>query len=515
MILEILLCLLAALLLIITHVLYKKMNYFYDRNIPQLKPIFFFGHSYETVTGKKNNIDVMEREYRILKNEDIIGHLEAFQPNYMIRNPEYVQKILIKDFAYFHDRLVSDGEIKTPFDANLFLLGGNLWRAIRNKFSPLFTTGKLKYMYHSMADCGKNLISYLDKKDGMDVEITDVMGLFAMDVIGSTTFGIEPTLLNDPSSKFREMGKRLFDFNAFMMLKTLFLIFLPKVAKFLGLKGFFDIEATEFFYGVIRDSLEYRKREGFERNDFVQMLLQLKEKGRIELQIHDPADDYLKMDDKEQDVYEVEMSDNILIGGAFSFLFAGFHASAMTLSYTLFELSQHPEVVKKLREEIKERTGGGEPTYEDIKSMTYLEQVVKETLRLHPSAGVTGRVCTKEYTFPNGVTVVPGENLIIPVAALQKDPAYWTEPEVFNPDRWNSDFTPRPGTYLPFGDGPRVCIAMRFAMMEIKFAVALLIQNYDFKVNEEKTQLPLKLKPRAILATPDGGITFTINKISG
>lgn len=79
-----------------------------------------------------------------------------------------------------------------------------------------------------------------------------------------------------------------------------------------------------------------------------------------------------------------------------------------------------------------------------------------ETLRMHPTATVLSRVCTKEYTFPNGVKILPGEAVTIPALAIQYDPLYWNDPYDFIPDRF--DTTPRPGTWLAFGDGPRICI---------------------------------------------------------
>lgn len=79
-----------------------------------------------------------------------------------------------------------------------------------------------------------------------------------------------------------------------------------------------------------------------------------------------------------------------------------------------------------------------------------------ESLRMHPPATATGRVCSKEYQLPNGHKIMPGETILIPMSAIQNDPAFFPEPEKFNPDRFDVD--PAPGTYLPFGDGPRICI---------------------------------------------------------
>lgn len=77
-------------------------------------------------------------------------------------------------------------------------------------------------------------------------------------------------------------------------------------------------------------------------------------------------------------------------------------------------------------------------------------------MRLHPGSPSTMRVCTKEYKFPNGLTLLPGDPIIIPIYALHRDPNIFPNPLCFNPDRF--DEPTAPGTYLPFGDGPRICI---------------------------------------------------------
>ena len=77
-------------------------------------------------------------------------------------------------------------------------------------------------------------------------------------------------------------------------------------------------------------------------------------------------------------------------------------------------------------------------------------------MRLHPAAPTISRVCTKKYKFPNGLIVLPGDSIVIPISAIHRDPTHYIDPLHFNPDRF--DDIPHMGTYLPFGDGPRMCI---------------------------------------------------------
>nr|XP_024219261.1 cytochrome P450 9e2-like [Halyomorpha halys] len=132
-----------------------------------------------------------------------------------------------------------------------------------------------------------------------------------------------------------------------------------------------------------------------------------------------------------------------------------------------------------------------------------------KTLRLHPGAPSTLRVCTKEYKFPNGLTLLPGDSIIIPIYALQRDPNYFSNPLSFNPDRFDEPLVP--GTYIPFGDGPRICIGMRFAMLEMKFALSKLLLNYNIQLSKS-TETP-RMSPRGFLNIPLNGVKFLITKI--
>lgn len=461
--------------------------------------------------GKKNAADIVDEACAAFPDEEIVGLYQFWMPIFILKNPDLTERILIKDFSYFCDRSKPLGNEKSPENSSLFSLNGNTWRAVRYKFTPLFTSGKLKYMFNSIKDCGKTLTEVMKKNEEKEVDVSEIMCLFAMDVIGSCAFGMDISGLQNPDCEFRKKGRDLFFLTTIGNIKMLMLFMSPTLSRLLGIKGFFRQDLVKYFCGIITDSLEHRKKAGFERNDFVQMLLQLKEKGKIEIKVHDKQDDYLLMDKlgKTEDTFELELTDNILVGGAFGFLTAGFHASAMTLTFALYELARNPHVTQRLRQEIKEKLDVDNITYDDLKNMTYLEKIIKETLRLYPSVRFLTRICTKEYTLPNGQKILPEQIVFIPVSYIQRDPAHFPEPLVFNPDRF--DTPPRFGTYLPFGEGPRVCIAMRFALLEMKFALANLLANFDFKVKEGSP--PVELHPRTFLTTPKNGVKLLITKI--
>lgn len=161
-----------------------------------------------------------------------------------------------------------------------------------------------------------------------------------------------------------------------------------------------------------------------------------------------------------------------------------------------------------------------------------------ETLRKYPPAQVLIRVCTKDYTLPDGFKIQRGQRIMIPIIYLHVNPNIYPEPERFQPERFDPDSSLHSCAFLPFGNGPRICIgkhlllciiafisskynfifimhflaAMRFAMLEIKYCLAKLLMNYRFQINN-KTKEPLTLNPKALLTEPNENIIFNITKI--
>ncbi|XP_077854287.1 cytochrome P450 3A7-like [Macaca mulatta] len=134
------------------------------------------------------------------------------------------------------------------------------------------------------------------------------------------------------------------------------------------------------------------------------------------------------------------------------------------------------------------------PTYDTVLQMEYLDMVVNETLRLFPVAMRLERVCKKDVEI-NGMFIPKGVVVMIPTYILHHDPKHWTEPEKFLPERFSEKNKDNidPYIYTPFGGGPRNCIGMRFALLNMKLALTRVLQNFSFKPCKE-TQIPLKLR---------------------
>ncbi|KAM4813614.1 cytochrome P450 3A41-like [Urocitellus parryii] len=226
-----------------------------------------------------------------------------------------------------------------------------------------------------------------------------------------------------------------------------------------------------------------------------QKRLENKEKHRI---------DFLQLMIDSQNSQDKEpyqgLSDLEIAAQSIIFILAGYETTSSTLSFIMYLLATHPDVQKKLQQEIDETLPNKAPvTYDVLFEMKYLDMVVKETLRLYPIIERIERVCKKDVEL-NRVLIPKGTNVAIPIYCLHQNSTYWPEPEKFYPERFskkNKDSI-NPYVYMPFGNGPRNCIGMRFALMSMKLALIRLLQNFSFHPCKE-TQIPLKLRKTPFL----------------
>lgn len=180
-------------------------------------------------------------------------------------------------------------------------------------------------------------------------------------------------------------------------------------------------------------------------------------------------------------------------------LLAGRDTTAGTLSFCLFELSRHPEVVAKLREEIRARLGVGanaqEPSYTDLKEMKFLNAVLNETMRAYPVVPFNVRYSLHDTTLPRGggpdglapVGVRGNTRIVYSTMLMQRDPDLYDgadsknffDPGKWIPERWVSGWSPRPWQFIPFNGGPRICIGQQFATIEMGYTVIRILQAYE------------------------------------
>ncbi|CRL02226.1 CLUMA_CG015167, isoform A [Clunio marinus] len=413
-------------------------SYWTKRGFKQLQPSFLVGDALPLITLKTSLGEYFQEIYDKYKNNKIIGIYLFYRPVLVVNDAKLVQDILIRDFTYFHDRPMPVDEINDPLSAHLFNIAGQKWRDLRVKLSPTFTSGKLKGMFSIIRDCGQVLEDYLDKnmKSGVDVfEFRDLMARFNTNIISSVAFGIENDCINEPNHLFRRMGAKIFEPNFKNGIRGVFAFLLPKMFHAVKLKVL-EADVEEFMFSIVKQTVEYREQKNFSRNDFMQLLIQLKNQGFISVDKGEKNSE--ENDESNKSIKKLNF--NEIVAQAFVFFVAGFETSSSTLSFCLFELARHKEIQKKIQEEVDKVFKAAGPdgiTYDMLSDLKYLECCIDEALRKYPIVPSLIRTATRDYKIPDSDLVIPKDTaIVISVLGMHRDPEIYDDPMQYIPERF-------------------------------------------------------------------------------
>ena len=191
-----------------------------------------------------------------------------------------------------------------------------------------------------------------------------------------------------------------------------------------------------------------------------------------------------------------ELRDNLL-----TFIVAGHETTALTLSWALYLCAFDQSVQSKAREEAAAVLGNRAATQDDLGALPYITAIIEETLRLYPPAALVSRTARKPDRLC-GREIRKGDTVMIPIYALHRSHMLWDDPDSFQPDRFLGGTKPERFAYLPFGDGPRVCIGQSFAMQEAVIILASLLAHYRFECAWDNPPKPVML----LTLRPEGGV---------
>uniref|UniRef100_A0A1B6LYY8 Cytochrome P450 n=1 Tax=Graphocephala atropunctata TaxID=36148 RepID=A0A1B6LYY8_9HEMI len=476
--------------------IYAKIvyGYFKKRRIPFDIPIFPFGSLTSSAHLKKSFSCVLADMYTKYKGIKMVGFFSFWQKDMLITDPEMIKQVLIKDFDVFQDRGVYYNKQKDPLSAHLFALAGEEWKTLRIKLIPTFSSGKIKGMFHLFDRCASEMTDYVAmlKSENPSVDCQKLFFSYGLAVISNTAFGLESDALTNKDSTFVKMAKKMVAPTIGRMLSTI-LMFHSEIAKILNTRVV-PSDVSDFFMCVVKDAIRYREKNSVNRNDYLQLLIQLKDDTSTNIQGSD-----------------VRLSDNELAAEAFVFILAGSETTSSTMSFCLYELAMNAEVQTRLQDEVDSLQ---EITYESINGLEYLSMVVDETLRKYPPLGFLNRLCSRDYPVPGtDITIEKGVQVFVSIRGLHNDPELFPEPERFIPERFSRENKAniRPYTYMPFGEGPRFCIGMRFAKMSVKTGLAVLLRQYRV-LPTSSTPKQVKFEPRTIATTAAGGVWLSLRE---
>ncbi|XP_076303803.1 cytochrome P450 9e2-like isoform X1 [Lasioglossum baleicum] len=463
----------------------------------------FLGHMWPVYTVTKNATDHFESLYNQSKNYSMFGIYDLFTPALVVREPQLIKTVLQSNFSNFHKNGFQVSPKKDRLLAlNPFFAQGETWSTGRKRLTLAFSNAKLKTLFLGVMGVAKKqeafLVKHLKSKNKYECELKHFFGRFTAESVANAGLGVEGYSYEDnpPPNAFHTIGQNMFNPSWITSFLTTLAFVNSNLTNFLGIP-FLPKEMDRFFRGVVHENLAIRLKDPTARNDFFQLMIEM-----------------------ETSEGKSGINEEAIAAHTLSLFFDGFETSRLTLSFVAYQLAVHPEIQEKLRDEIKSiiAENNGEMTFEGLKDLKYMEQVISESQRHNSALIYLKKECTEAYelTGSDGLTVKmrPGMQVLVPITALHHDPQYWSDPKVFDPDRFSDERKQNieKMSFIPFGEGPRMCVGMRMAMLMMKCCLVSLLNNYKIELSP-KTTVPLKFSKYHFFSEPIDGFWAYISKL--
>ena len=234
--------------------------------------------NFGSVGFKEHLSDFMRREYNNFKDKGpAFGMYLLTNPGIVITDPELIKEVCSTSFEHFHERGLYVNEKADPLWKNLFTAGGQEWRDLRAKLSPTFTTGKIKMMLPIVTEAADRMVEYLKFEEitHESLEMKEIFASFTTEVIANVAFGLDIKCLGHPENEFRKITRNVFEPTKLKNFENFVIFSFPKIAKFFNL-GINSKHVIDFFMGTVRENMEYREKNNIRRNDFFQLLIDVK-----------------------------------------------------------------------------------------------------------------------------------------------------------------------------------------------------------------------------------------------
>ncbi|XP_075049198.1 cholesterol 24-hydroxylase-like isoform X1 [Mixophyes fleayi] len=435
----------------------------YDHIPAPPRDSFFFGHSPTILKVMKSNELVYDLFLDwVLKYGPVVRMNVLHKVTILVVSPDTVKEFLMspkynKDWVY--DRLSNIFGVRFMGKGLLTDRDYDHWHKQRRIMDPAFSRTYLIDLMGPFNDNAEKLVETLtERADGKrHVGMHDMLSRVTLDVISKVAFGMEMNSLEDDQTPFPKAISQAM--RALVEMRN------PLIR--------FSWEKQGFIKEVQKSIMLLRKTG---RECIAKRQKEIQDGAEIPVDI---LTQILKGAALEEGCDMEDLLDNFV-----TFFIAGQETTANQLSFAVMELARHPEILEKVRAEVDEVIGARRDIeYEDLGKLQYLSQVLKETLRLYPTAPGTTRALEKEIVI-EGVKISPNVTMVFNSYIMGRMEQFYPDPLVFNPDRFHPD-APKPYfTYFPFSLGPRSCIGQVFAQMEAKVVMAKFLQRFEFELVE-------------------------------
>ena len=397
--------------------------------------------------------------------EDAYGDVAYFDmgpmETVMLCDPTAIERVLVSEADRFRKPDFQGDALGDLLGDGLLLSEGDTWEKQRQLANPAFSMRRLAGMADRITGHSEDRLA--DWTEGDVVNVERAMTRTTLDVILDLMMGVElsEARVEEIEEQLMPLGQR----------------FEPDPLRFAAPEWMpmpddaeFDA-AVETLDTILDDIIAVRERTAGSGDDgpmdFLSVLIRARDDG-----VESPE----------------QLRDEMM-----TMLLAGHDTTALTLTYTWFLLSEHPEVEQRVHEEIDEVIGDDRPGMEHVRELDYLEWVIQEAMRLYPPVYVMFREPTEDVEL-SGYPVEQGRTLMLPQWGVHRSGRFYDDPETFDPERWKPERAKeRPRfAYFPFGGGPRHCIGKHLAMLEAQLIVATTAKQYELEFLGET---PLELMP--------------------
>lgn len=398
---------------------------------------------------------------------------------HMVMDPDALRRIL-RDRVEAYPKADNVKRILRPaIGDSLFIAEGAHWRWQRQAAAPVFRLRNIRNLGPVMSEAADHVSARLSAADGKTVDVFSETVATTFEVIANVTFSAEGEMHPEAVQKAIEAY-----IASTAKLSLLDIIGAP---DWIPRPGRLFRPAPLKRMQRLADRAIARRRETGPKPvpDLLDLLLEAEdsESGR-------------RMNAQ-------ELRDNLL-----TFIVAGHETTALALAWSLYLLAFDPAVQERARSEALAVLGGRTATAEDCPNLIYIRQVLEEALRLYPPAAFLSRTALEADRLCDR-EVRAGETVMIPVYALHRSRVLWKDPDHFDPDRFAPGAEVDRFQFLPFGDGPRICIGAQFAIQEAQIVLATLLARFRFHATPETAPRPELL----LTLRPAGGVRLRIEQL--
>jgi len=391
---------------------------------------------------------------------------------HMVMDPTAIREMLLDRVDDYPKSQVTKNLLRPAIGDSLFIAEGAQWRWQRRAVAPAFSHRNMLNLAPIMTAAAERSADRISSAGPAAINLLDEMVTTTFDVISDVTFsggdGFDRGAVHRAIDAYiAEAGKiSLFDILGFPD-------WLPRPGRAMSGRALRDMKR------IADDAIRARAQRGTSKMpDLLDLLL-----GGV-----DP--------ETKRQMNTAELRDNLL-----TFIVAGHETTALTLSWALYLVGFDQKVQDKARSEAQSVLAGRAATGTDVEHLPYIRQIIDETLRLYPPAGMISRTAQKHDILSNR-EVKPGDTVMIPIYALGRHRLLWENPDAFDPDRFRNRKAIDRYAYLPFGDGPRICIGASFAQQEAVIILATLLSRFRFAPVGGKDPEPVMI----LTLRPEGGV---------